>query len=245
MVTYIPHGDGHPFDTALPRTGANMFKDVEVPHPKRTNAKRKVQSNKGMPVTPVSDTSDYESERLEDADQGFREDVEDTIAEGARWLREQEDLDRRRQEGSLVRVRKIRTATRPIVYSSSPHTRTSTTVVKSSSPTSVPTSSQNSVRTPTKRKRPSQEAAGVVVGLQAAKRARATPKSPSKRRGEQSKGVSRPSLNPKIKASQKLVSNPKTPRKATNKMVFRATVASPAAPAAPQSARKPSKRSSK
>ncbi|KAF2625024.1 hypothetical protein BU25DRAFT_474581 [Macroventuria anomochaeta] len=62
---YTPIDNGHPFDTTLPRTGANMFEDIDVPPPNRTKPERRESCGKTGPLTIRLDVSDFGDEFAE------------------------------------------------------------------------------------------------------------------------------------------------------------------------------------
>ncbi|KAJ4376807.1 hypothetical protein N0V86_006925 [Didymella sp. IMI 355093] len=121
---YDPYLSSHPFDTAWPPTGDNMFEDMDFT-PTRARKPKKFG-----PLTKTTDVSDDEPSSTAEA---VAEDVDGTVAEGMRWLREEEERQRRRADEGTPSTLRRRSAARPIVISSSPDTGMSSFVVNSSS----------------------------------------------------------------------------------------------------------------
>jgi hypothetical protein len=173
---YDPYLNSHPFDTAWPPTGQNMFEDIGVTPTKARKPK------KSKLLTKTTDVSDDEPPSTAEA---VAEDVNGTIAEGMRWVREEEARQRRRAEEGTPSTRR-RQAARPIVISSSPDTGLASFVVTSSSPVSAQASPQDDSRRPAtaqskkirnrKRKRVTYGEAATALAKIPAKRAIATPK---------------------------------------------------------------------
>lgn len=191
---YFPHPDTHPFDTAWPPTGENMFEDVEVTPTKAKKSKKKEPSGKSRPSITTLDESGDEATS---ADEAVAEDVDETIAEGARWLREQEDLTRRREAEGTPSTRRRHAAARPIVISSSPDTGMSSFVVHDLSPPTAQTSRQSTTSSPEvprkgnrKRKRVTQDETATAPTAQSAKRSKATPKTPNTAQATKPKRIS-------------------------------------------------------
>ena len=192
---YSPGYNGHPFDTAMPRTGANMLEDIDVSPPQRTRRRQTEPFGKAGSLVTVLSASDDDASS---AGEAVAEDLEDTLAEGARWLQEQEELAQRRQEEGTPSTRRRRASARAIVISSSPDTDMSNFVVQSSSPLAAQVTPRNAVplsraskerqkayrgltdAAPTlqgakKRKRTEKDITGAPPTSQHGKRARATP----------------------------------------------------------------------
>jgi hypothetical protein len=175
---YIPPKDCHPFDTALPRTGANMFEDIEtVPVHSQKQGQKKGLKRAGQAQLPSDDTNSEDDYAPEDdvssVDDAVIEDVEDTLVEGARWLQEQDELARRRQEINKLTAVNRRTAARRIVKSSSPDIGMSSSIVSnSSSPTahSIQQSNIEPSRVSKKRKRQSEPGSGSLATAHPLKR---------------------------------------------------------------------------
>lgn len=129
-----------------------MFEDIDAAPPSRTVPKRNKPPKKATPTVVISNLSesDFEPEdESSSAGEGVVEDIADTLAEGAKWLQEQDELARRRQETGTSSTRGRRAAARPII-SSSPDIRMSDSIVSSSNPMSSQTSHQTNVESPQK-----------------------------------------------------------------------------------------------
>lgn len=123
---YEPCVSAHPFDKAWPPTGDNMFEDVDTT-PRKCDESKKPRGK----AAPLRTTRDDSEDGVSSADEVSAEEVNETVAEGARWLREQEQRESRRaEEGTRMR----QAAARPVILSSSPGTETSTFIANSSSP---------------------------------------------------------------------------------------------------------------
>lgn len=118
VKAYDPHPSPHPFDTAWPPTGDNMFEDIKILPTECIKRKKKQR-----PSVWSSDEPESEPSGAEDGD---TEDVDETVAEGAGWLQEQEELEQRRAE---ERTRRRRAAAHPTIISSSPDTEMSDFVI--------------------------------------------------------------------------------------------------------------------
>lgn len=121
---YRPHPGYNAYDMSWPPTGANMYEDVDIIRPQKSKKKKKKRPLAAVlmgPGTPA--IIDGEA---------VAEDVNETVAEGARWLQEEEERERRRVEGDTPATRRRRAAARPIVISSSPDTDLSSFVVDDS-----------------------------------------------------------------------------------------------------------------
>lgn len=170
VSSYLPATHGHPFDTALPRTGTNMFEDVDIT-PQRKNLKRQGPLKKPTSVVMSSD----QEEELSD-------DVDNTVAEGLKWVREDRERVIRQDQESLQRQR---AAARPII-NSSPSTDLSSFITANSSPLPAQTSSPSVVDSPrttarhqpsTKRRRTPGEIA-IAPEPRPSKKTKAAPRAP-------------------------------------------------------------------
>ncbi|KAJ4985776.1 hypothetical protein SVAN01_08772 [Stagonosporopsis vannaccii] len=155
---YSPVLRRHPFDTALPRSGANMFEDVDVP-PHRKNSTRQAPYRKSTPLILASD--DEEEGEEEDQEDEISEDIDDTVAEGIRWVQGDRARLRRKDPRSMQRLR----AARPII-NSSPDTDLSSFISNTSGPSPAQARAQtaagpmliSAIRVPgTKRKKMTQK----------------------------------------------------------------------------------------
>ncbi|KAF9695563.1 hypothetical protein EKO04_006634 [Ascochyta lentis] len=153
---YSPLDNSHPFDTATPRTGPNMFDGIEVERPQTKDPKRKKTSKKVAPMM-VSSRKGEPEDGSSSASEAASENLEDPLAEGARWLNEQKELARRRQEEGTSPIRRRRATARPTVLSSSPETDMSSFVVHSSSPLVTQMSPHDQVHSPRSSKKRKRE----------------------------------------------------------------------------------------
>jgi len=175
---YRSHPPHNAYDMSWPPTGANMYEDVETIRPQKSKEKKRRRSA-AVRVEP-----DEPAIHIKGA---VAEDVNETVTEGARWLREEEDRERRRAEEGTPATRRRRAAARPIVISSSPDIGISSFVVDESSLLTAQTNAQDDSPTPViakkKRDRKRKEATNdETTSIPAAKPKKpviATPKAPS------------------------------------------------------------------
>lgn len=161
-----------------------MFDDIDA-SPVETKPKRK--------KSPVQHRN-LPGEAAMHAGEAVAEDVDETVAEGARWLREEEERERRRAQEATPVTQRRRAAARPIVVSSSPGTEVSSLVVDDSSPLTAQTNAPDDSPTPAtaqskrdrKRKRAADKASMTAPVLQPKKRTKVAPKAPSADAGSSS-----------------------------------------------------------
>ncbi|KAF3034154.1 hypothetical protein E8E12_004301 [Didymella heteroderae] len=87
VFAYNSTFDFHPYDLSWPPTGANMYEDIEVIKVKKSRKKKKKR-----PLFAVLNEPD---DAAIDINAAVAENIDDTLAEGARWLREEEERERR------------------------------------------------------------------------------------------------------------------------------------------------------
>lgn len=174
---YRPHPPQNIYDMSWPPTGANMYEDVEIIRPQKSKEKKKRRSA-AVQVKP-----DGPAIHIEGA---VAEDVNETVTEGARWLREEEDRERRRAEEGTPATRRRRAAARPIVISSSPDTGMSSFIVDELSLLTAQTNAQDDSPTVTakkkrdrKRKKATNDETTSTPATRPKKRVKATPNAPS------------------------------------------------------------------
>lgn len=189
---YDPYVGAHPFDTAWPPTGDNMFEDIDAT-PIKTKSNKKKRSQAKAQSSP-----DEAALHIDDA---VAEEVNATVTEGTRWLQEEEERERRRAEEGAPTTQRRRAAARPIIISSSPDTGMSSFVVDDSSLLTVQTNAQDESAIPAaakkkrdqKRKKAMNDEIAATPAILPIKRVKATPKAPSLDSGTSTSTVDVPS----------------------------------------------------